>query len=359
MTEEVKVNNIVDIINDRDLRLCVKENELNINIPKEILESKLHLLSDYIRIYSNIEQLKENINKYIFDENCLISIDQICKDIISIKSEENLNHVQAYIKSDITNIEAKFRTLCAALLINIDEINKIKEEQISNYINNTYDRTHIVDKDYVKDIIDYIKSENMYSLKEKSRYGMISSEYNLNSREDILDYNNEEINGEYSPILVIYKPAKYLRGKYILDDANYIYIKRQPLDALINQEKLEDKGIDSMGAITYLKLKHNLTNENLQEILAEIYVYGQRNDIKFENIKLADITSNKVWMTADKLKAEFKELRYYHKNLTQRVKDIYDSTGEYYTQIGGKYIFNSRAFMHSYKTFKNKDIATK
>ena len=61
-------------------------------------------------------------------------------------------------------------------------------------------------------------------------------------------------------------------------------------------------------------------NENLQEILAELYVYGEQNNIKFENIKLADITSNKVWMTADKLKKEFKELRYYHKNLTQRVK---------------------------------------
>lgn len=45
----------------------------------------------------------------------------------------------------------------------------------------------------------------------------------------------------YSPILVIYRPAKYLRGSYILEDTYYVYIKRQPLNALINQEKLNEK----------------------------------------------------------------------------------------------------------------------
>lgn len=359
MIAEIKSNDITDIVVDNNLKLCVKENNLYIDIPKDIIESKSHLLGDYIRICSKVINLKEDVYKYIFDDSNLISLDKICSDILSIKDEENLKYVQSYINIDIDNIEFKLRNICAAFSIKMDEINKIKEEQISNYINNSYDRSSVIDSTYVSDVIEYIKSENMYSLKEKSRYGVISSEYNLKNKDDIIDKNNEEINGEYSPILVIYKPAKYLRGKYILDDTNYVYIKRQPLDALINQEKLEEKGIDSMGAITYLKLKHNLTNENLQEILAELYVYGQKNNISFENIRLADITSNKVWMTADKLKAEFKELRYYHKNLTQRVKDIYDSTGEYYTQIGGKYIFNSRTFMHSYKTFKSKDITTK
>ena len=65
-----------------------------------------------------------------------------------------------------------------------------------------------------------------------------------------------------------YRPAKYLRGSYILEDTYYVYIKRQPLNALINQEKLNEKGIDGMGSIIYKKLKHDLTNENLQEILA-------------------------------------------------------------------------------------------
>ena len=52
------------------------------------------------------------------------------------------------------------------------------------------------------------------------------------------------IRDRYSPILVIYRPAKYLRGSYILEDTYYVYIKRQPLNALINQEKLNEKGID-------------------------------------------------------------------------------------------------------------------
>ena len=63
-----------------------------------------------------------------------------------------------------------------------------------------------------------------------------------------------------------------------------------------------------------------------------------------------------IYLTADRLKKEFKELRYYHKNLTQKVKDIYDSTGVYYTQISGKYIFSTREFLHCYKAYKNKDI---
>ena len=173
----------------------------------------------------------------------------------------------------------------------------------------------------------------MYSLRQKSRYGSLNMEGKIKYLEDIEDFNEDEKGGMYSPILVIYRPAKYLRGSYILEDTYYVYIKRQPLNALINQEKLNEKGIDGMGSIIYKKLKHDLTNENLQ-----------------------DISSNRLWLTSERLKKEFKELRYYHKNLTQKIKDIYDSTGAYYTQIGGKYIFNTRDFAHCYKTYKLKDI---
>ena len=184
----------------------------------------------------------------------------------------------------------------------------------------------------------------------------MSSDYNLKSMDDIVDFNEEEINGRYAPILVIHRPAKYHRGSYILDDNAYVYIKRQPLNALIHQERLREKGIDSMGAILYKKLNYELSNENLQELLAEIYVYSQKNNVKFENIKLSDIGANKVWMTAEKLKKEFKELRYYNKNLSQTLREIYDTTGSYYTQIGGKYIFNTRTFLPNYKAYKDSDI---
>lgn len=86
------------------------------------------------------------------------------------------------------------------------------------------------------------------------------------------------------------------------------------------------------------------------------YIYANKNNLNFENIKLTDISSNRLWLTSERLKKEFKELRYYHKNLTQKIKDIYDSTGAYYTQLGGKYIFNTREFAHCYKTYKAKDI---
>ncbi|HSQ89751.1 hypothetical protein [Romboutsia sp.] len=356
MTEDIQIKDIEDITKNNNFKLCVKENNIYINIPKEILEKETNLLTDYIRIYSNIESLKENINKYLFDENSTVTYSIIGNQLMKIKSEENLQKILPHINVDINKIEERLKNICACFSVQLQEINAMKEELANNYVNNSYNMDDIVHKDYVNEVIEHIKNASMYSLKAKSRYGSICSGYELKDKEDIIDFNDEEINGDYSPILVIYSPAKYHRGQYVLEDSSYVYIKRQPLEALIKQERLEEKGIDSMGAISYKKLKHDLTNENLQEILAEIYVYAQKNSIKFENIKLADINCNKVWMSADRLKKEFKELRYYHKNLTQKIKDIYDSTGQYYTQIGGKYIFNSREFMHSYKTYKSKDI---
>lgn len=340
-----------------ELNLYAKENDIYINIPKEILNQGTKVITDYIRMYANIEKLKENINKYLFDENSKVTHINIASQIMQIKNEECVNEILPFIDVDIDNIEGKLINICASFGIELEKINDIKSELAQNYANNTYDLLNeIVDKNYVNEIIEYIKGNNMYSLKSKSKYGCMSKDYELKNKEDIVDFNNEEIHGTYSPILVIYTPAKYHRGVYVLEDTSYVYIRRQPLEALIKQERLEEKGIDSMGAIIYKKLNHDLTNENLQELLAEIYVYSQKNDVKFENIRLADIGSNKVWMTSDKLKKEFKELRYYHKNLTNKVKEIYDSTGAYYTQIGGKYIFNSREFLHNYKTYKSKNI---
>lgn len=339
-----------------ELNLYVKENDIYINMPKEILNQGTKMITNYIRIYNNIENLKENINEFLFDKNSEVTHISITSQLMRIKSEEYINEILPFLDVDIYNIEEKLKNICAAFGVELEKINEIKAELAQNYVNNTHSLNDIVDKNYVNEIIEYIKSNDMYSLKSKSKYGCMSKDYELKNKQDILDFNNEEINGHYSPILVIHTPAKYHRGSYVLEDTSYVYIKRQPLEALIKQEKLEEKGIDAMGAILYKKLNHNLSNENLQELLAEIYVYSQKNNVKFENIRLADIGSNKVWMTADKLKKEFKELRYYHKNLTQKVKEIYDSRGTYYTQIGGKYIFDSREFLHNFKTYKSKNI---
>lgn len=359
MTEDNNVQSIENIIKDNNLKVCLKYDKNYIEIPNILIEKykdETSIINDYIRINNNLTKLKEYISKYLFDENSSISIEKIGNLLLNIKSEENLEKIQPYINININKLEEKFKYLLAYFNVRIEEINTLKEEIKLNYINNSYNEGNILDKSYLDELIYKIQNSRMYTLIKKSRYGSISKEYNLLDLSDITDYNTEEMGGEYSPILVIYKPAKYVRGEYVLDDINYIYIKRQPLKALIHQEKLNEKGRDGMGAITYIKLKHDLTNENLQEIMAELYVYGQQNNISFENIKLADITSNKVWLTADRLKKEFKELRYYHKNLTQKVKDIYDSTGVYYTQISGKYIFSTREFLHCYKAYKNKDI---
>ncbi|MEG2786759.1 MAG: hypothetical protein RR942_02970 [Romboutsia sp.] len=359
MTEDNHVQSIENLIKDNNLKICFKDDENYKEIPSILIEkykSDISVINDYIRISDNIKKLKEYISKYLFDENSSISIESIGNLLLNIKSEENIEILKPFIYLDIENLEEKFKFLLAYFNVSIEEVNLLKEEIKTNYINSSYNEDNILDKLYLDEIIKKSQNSSLYTLIKKSRYGSISKEYNVQDMENIEDYNLDEIGGEYTPILVIYKPAKYVRGEYILDDINYVYIKRQPLNALIKQENLNEKGRDGMGAIRYVKLKHDLTNENLQEIMAELYVYGQMNNISFENIRLADITSNKHWLTADRLKKEFKELRYYHKNLTQKVKEIYDSTGAYYTQISGKYIFNTREFLHCYRAYKNKDI---
>lgn len=344
---------IIEIIKENNMKISIKEGDHYIDVPLEIIENNNQLLKDYIKIHAELEKLKLMIYNYLFNKN--INISDIVKSISDLKNESNLDKIQPYINTDLSTIEEKFKALCACFLINTEDIKNTKSDIINEYISLS-NIDGIIDENYLQSIINYYKSQNMYSLRDKSRYGTISSDYNVVSKDNINDLNEEEVMGSFSPILVIYRPAKYNRGEYILENTHYVYIKRQPLNALIRQEKLEEKGIDGMGAIIYKKLDHHLTNENLQDILAELYVYGEQNNIKFENLKLADISSNKIWMTADKLKKEFKELRYYHKNLTQRVKEMYDTTGEYYTQIGGKYIFNSRKFLNCYRAFKNRDI---
>ena len=341
------------------MRLYTIDDGIHINIPNDMvneIDKDNILLKEYIRIYKNIEKLKEYISKYLFEKDTIITAKNIGDLLLNIKSEESLDKFIHYIDIDLNSLEEKFKNLSIHLGIDIEEINIAKEEVKTEYINNSYNKDIIVSKEYIEEIINTIKYENMYSLRQKSRYGSLSVEGEIRSLEDIKDFNEEEKDGMYSPILVIYRPAKYLRGSYVLEDTNYVYIKRQPLNALINQEKLNEKGIDGMGSVIYKKLKHDLSNENLQEILAEIYIYANKNNLNLQNIKLTDIKDNRLWLTCDKLKKEFKELRYYHKNLTQKIKDIYDSTGEYYTQIGGKYIFNTTKFMHCYKTYKRKDI---
>ena len=362
MAESSKEKVLRKIILEKDLKLCLQNGNDYIQIPKDIINNEdidLCDINDFIRILENIDKLKKYIMRFLFEKDSTISAQSIGNLVLNIKSEEKLNKFKKYMDIEIDFIDEKLKLLTSYLNINLEELNELKEKVKLEYISNSNNEIDILDKSYIDNILYKIENLPMYSILKKSRYGTISKECNTLNLDEIKDLNEEEVGGEYSPILVVYKPAKYVRGEYVLDDINYVYIRRQPLNALINQEKLNEKGRDGMGAITYIKLNHNLTNENLQEILAEIYVYGQKNNILFENIRLADINSNKLWLTADRLKKEFKELRYYNKNLTQKIKDIYDCIGEYYTQISGKYIFNTREFLNCYKAYKNKDIVSK
>lgn len=359
MNEDNIVESIEDILVKDNVNIEYNIEGEQVKIPIDFFvkfKNKSNMISDFIRIHTNISKLKKDIINYLFEKDKYITATSIYNQMLRIESEENLQQLTPYIDINIESLKNKIKDLIPYMDISVDEINELKENAKQYYINNSYnDDTHI-DNIYLNQLVSNCENQRRYSIIQKSRYGAISKDYNLLNMEDIEDYNTDEIGGVYSPILVIYTPAKYVRGEYVLDDINYVYIKRQPLNALINQEGLEEKGRDGMGAITYIKLEHNLTNENLQDILAQLYVVGNKTNKTYENIRLADINLSKNWLTADRMKKEFKELRYYHKNLTQKVKEIYDSTGAYYTQISGKYIFDTREFLHCYKTYKSKDI---
>ena len=106
-----------DIIRDNNLNISIKENGFNIDVPIEILENNKELLSSYIKIYTLIENLKNNITDYIFNKETEISVGAISKSILDLKNEEDLQNVLPYLESDIEAIEEKFKSICACFLI--------------------------------------------------------------------------------------------------------------------------------------------------------------------------------------------------------------------------------------------------
>ena len=96
------------------MKLYTKEDEIYINIPSDMVD-KINdedtLLKDYIRIYKNIEKLKEYISKYLFEKDTVITQKNIGDLLLNIKSEENLDKVMNYINIDPTNSARGFSFL--------------------------------------------------------------------------------------------------------------------------------------------------------------------------------------------------------------------------------------------------------
>ena len=88
-----------------DLNLYIKDNNTYINIPNEILTKGSDIVSDYIKIYTEIEVLKENINKYLFYKNSTINPLDIINKIVQIKKIESINEILPFLEIDLSNIE--------------------------------------------------------------------------------------------------------------------------------------------------------------------------------------------------------------------------------------------------------------
>ena len=153
------------------MKLYTKEDDIYINIPSDMvnkIDEDNTLIKEYIRIYKNVEKLKEYIIKYLFEKDSVITQKNIGDLLLKIKSEENLDKLINYIDVDIHSLEEKFKNLSIHLGVNIDEINLAREEIKNEYVNSSYNEEFIVSKDYVNEIIGHIKDENIYSLENKN-----------------------------------------------------------------------------------------------------------------------------------------------------------------------------------------------
>ena len=134
------------------MRLYTKEDDIYINIPSNMInniDEDNILLKEYIRIYKNVEKLKEYIIKYLFEKDSSITQKNIGDLLLNIKSEENLDKF-------INFLEEKFKNLNIHLGVNINEINLAKEEIKNEYVNNSYNEDFIVNKEYIDEIINCI-----------------------------------------------------------------------------------------------------------------------------------------------------------------------------------------------------------
>ena len=96
------------------MRLYTKEDDIYINIPSNMInniDEDNILLKEYIRIYKNVEKLKEYIIKYLFEKDSSITQKNIGDLLLNIKSEENLDKFINYIDVDIHSLEEKFKNL--------------------------------------------------------------------------------------------------------------------------------------------------------------------------------------------------------------------------------------------------------
>ena len=138
------------------MRLYTKEDDIYINIPSNMInniDEDNILLKEYIRIYKNVEKLKEYIIKYLFEKDSSITQKNIGDLLLNIKSEEKLDKFINYIDVDIHSLEEKFKNLNIHLGVNINEINLAKEEIKNEYVNNSYNEDFIVNKEYIDAII--------------------------------------------------------------------------------------------------------------------------------------------------------------------------------------------------------------
>ena len=96
------------------MRLYTKEDDIYINIQSNMInniDEDNILLKEYIRIYKNVEKLKEYIIKYLFEKDSSLTQKNIGDLLLNIKSEENLDKFINYIDVDIHSLEEKFKNL--------------------------------------------------------------------------------------------------------------------------------------------------------------------------------------------------------------------------------------------------------
>ena len=88
-----------------NLNLYVKENNSYVSIPNDIFAKGNNIVSDYLKIYSEIEILKQDINNYLFNKNSGIEPINIMDKILKIKQLDSINEVLPSLDIDLDDIE--------------------------------------------------------------------------------------------------------------------------------------------------------------------------------------------------------------------------------------------------------------
>lgn len=272
-----------EILNENNIKIVVDKDGKEILIPHKILLEELEvrengqdsIIKEFINTCCILETIQNQINDYLWKGENDINI--IINNIIEVKKSNMFDKVKKHIDISLDDIENKLLNVFLAIENDEERLEEYKRNIKSNYIENEKKVNLIVDDEYLDNIFNDIncKIENNRSQIEES----------------------DEPNEDYNPILVI-DYEKKIYGYFnefneSMDKVKNIYLERQPLKGIINNNEFEGN------KLIYIILDEGLSDLELNEIRVEAIVR-----YKPKNIKRNQLKENKRWGTLSQVKKQ-------------------------------------------------------